>query len=94
MALNDFIHRGGLWVLVQNVLMLAVFALGLMFREPAWHWSTLLVGSGLMLASAVFGVAGVFALGRNLSPTRSPATTGNSFRPASTRSSVIPFTAA
>ncbi|MCI0536607.1 MAG: isoprenylcysteine carboxylmethyltransferase family protein [Verrucomicrobiales bacterium] len=63
--MNNFLRNGGLWVLAQNVLTLAVLVLGPMFRGQTWHWSCLALGVALFVVGAVFGVTGVRALGGN-----------------------------
>jgi len=65
---KEFIRRGGLWVLTQNALLLAVLALGPLRRSMDWHRATFAAGVVLFLIGAVFGVCGVRALGRNLTP--------------------------
>jgi len=63
---GGFFARGGAWVMVQVVLMTAVILLGVWFRGD-WQWFPVTVaGAGSLLAGGYFGVAGVLALGRNL----------------------------
>ncbi len=62
---DSFTARGGLWVLGQSILMLAVLALGVAFRG---HWAGATsgwVGAFLAAAGAWFGIAGVLALSTN-----------------------------
>ncbi len=63
--MNNFIHKGGVWVLAQNLLTLAALFLGPATRGDRWSWIWCGVGATFFLAGAVFGVAGVRALGRN-----------------------------
>lgn len=72
---RGFIQRGGLWVLGQGVLLLAVFVCGIL-----WHkqWHSLLVvfcGGLLLLTAALCGIAGAVALGRDLTPYPQPSST-------------------
>jgi protein-S-isoprenylcysteine O-methyltransferase Ste14 len=69
---TEFICRGGLWVLAQNLLTLAVVLLGPIFSGQWQNGASLAGGLLLLLAGAVFGVAGVKALGRNLTPYPKP----------------------
>ena len=67
-----FIERGGLWVLGQFAL-LAVALLGGFFWSSQWeNTATWALGWVFMLVAAVFGVYGVRALGRNLTPFPKP----------------------
>jgi protein-S-isoprenylcysteine O-methyltransferase Ste14 len=72
---NNFFRQGGLWVLAQNLLTLAVLGFGPAFRGPPWHWTCIALGGTLFLAGAGFGIAGVRALGRNLTPYPRPRAT-------------------
>ena len=70
---KDFVHRGGLWVLGQGALLLAVAALGVVCRGESKH-TLFLIGGLLFLAAAAFsGIAGGAALGRNLTPFPKPS---------------------
>lgn len=71
-ARASFVQRGGTWVLAQFILMSAVFVLAGVLRGPAegvWHWWA---GGVLLALSAVFGLAGVAALGRGTTPLLKP----------------------
>lgn len=60
-----FLDRGGIWVLAQSALMLAVLVLGPL---TAGDWRTWLarVSAGVLFSlGAFFGVSGVWVLGRN-----------------------------
>lgn len=60
--------RGGVWVLAQNlVMMAALVAAPLRCCDWPAKWSNL-PGIFFMIFGAVFGIAGVRALGRNLTP--------------------------
>ncbi len=65
---SKFIQRGGVWVVCQGVLLLAIFSLGICFRGT---WNVLpcvIIGTVFLLLSALCGIAGAMALGRNLTP--------------------------
>jgi protein-S-isoprenylcysteine O-methyltransferase Ste14 len=63
--MTNFLHNGGLWVVAQSVLMLAVLGLGPGLRGPAWPWGCLARGVALFVFGGWLGIAGVLALGRN-----------------------------
>ena len=63
--MNSFITRGGWWVVAQSGLMLAVLAGGVAFRAGERGGALLAAGGCLIVLGAVFGLAGVKALGRN-----------------------------
>jgi protein-S-isoprenylcysteine O-methyltransferase Ste14 len=66
---RDFLQRGGLWVLGQAVLLVAVTAGG-----PIWHgqWQSrpliTFCGLVLLIIAGGCGLAGAISLGRNLTP--------------------------
>lgn len=69
---NNFLARGGAWVVVQSVLMTAVVVLGVMDHGD---WTRLLVivaGAGLFIGGGYIGIAGVLVLGRNRTPYPKP----------------------
>jgi len=68
----SFRQRGGWWVVVQFVLMLAVILLGIVGRGGGWEISSIAVGAALLVPGGVFGLAGVAALGRNRTPFPKP----------------------
>lgn len=70
--MQSFLHRGGLWVLVQNALTLAVLAAGPLQRASGWPRGATFVGILLFVVGAVFGITGVRALGRNRTPFPEP----------------------
>ncbi|MCI0537486.1 MAG: isoprenylcysteine carboxylmethyltransferase family protein, partial [Verrucomicrobiales bacterium] len=69
---KEFFHRGGLWVLGQSVLLLAVAALGFIGRGEPKHILFLLGGLVFLAAGAFSGIAGVATLGRSLTPFPKP----------------------
>lgn len=70
--MNSFLDKGGLWVLAQNILTLAVLALGPVLGDRAWPSAWLALGAILFAIGGVFGVAGVRALGRSRTPYPKP----------------------
>lgn len=69
---NGFIQRGGLWVAAQNTLTLVALLLAPLFRGQWQHPALTLAGAVLFGAGGSFGIAGVRALGRNLTPYPKP----------------------
>ena len=65
-------ERGAPWVWAQNLLTLAALALGPAFRGQWESRAGGIAGALLLGAGAVFGLAGVGALGRNLTPYPKP----------------------
>jgi protein-S-isoprenylcysteine O-methyltransferase Ste14 len=68
----SFIQRGGWWVIIQFALMIAVLALGLVWRGSGWGKPVLALGVGWFVLGGVFGIAGVAVLGRNRTPFPQP----------------------
>ncbi|MEQ1861376.1 MAG: isoprenylcysteine carboxylmethyltransferase family protein [Chthoniobacteraceae bacterium] len=68
----DWLARGSPWVWAQNFLTLAVLALGPVLRSQQSHRPGIVAGALLLGAGALFGVAGVRALGRNRTPFPKP----------------------
>lgn len=62
-----FISRGGWWVLIQSILMLAVMVLGPLGKGVSERDSAFWIGMPLIVIGAYFGIAGKTALGRNRS---------------------------
>ena len=65
---DSFAARGGCWVIGQSIVMIAVLASGPL-RKADWNsragfW----IGVCLIVAGAVFGIAGAWTLGRNRTP--------------------------
>ena len=75
---GDFLHRGGLWVLGQSVLLGTVIAGGILCRNQ-WEQSLALTlcGALLLLIGAGCGLAGSVSLGRNLTPFPKPSASAN-----------------
>jgi protein-S-isoprenylcysteine O-methyltransferase Ste14 len=70
---DNFVHRGGLWVLGQGVLLCAVVAGGI-FCRGQWHSQTITAcGAFLLLIAAGCGWTGTASLGRNLTPFPKPS---------------------
>jgi protein-S-isoprenylcysteine O-methyltransferase Ste14 len=70
---DNFLERGGLWVLGQAALLCAVIAGGILCRCQ-WHSLALtLCGAVLLVIAAGCGVAGALTLGRNLTPFPKPS---------------------
>lgn len=69
---NGFLARGGAWVVVQSVLMIAVILLGVIFHGDWTRLPVIAAGAGLFAAGGYFGVAGVAVLGRNRTPYPQP----------------------
>jgi protein-S-isoprenylcysteine O-methyltransferase Ste14 len=69
---NGFIHRGGWWVVVQNALTLAALLLAPLFGAQWHHTAATIIGVVLFGVGGWAGVAGVRALGRNLTPCPKP----------------------
>lgn len=69
---GDFLKRGGLWVLGQGVLLLAILALGILFRGECMSAPFTTCGAILLGMAAIYGFAGTFNLGRNLTPFPKP----------------------
>jgi len=71
-ASNNFMARGGAWVIVQFVLMLAVIVLGVLSHGDGTQLSLMTTGAGLMAVGGYFGITGVLVLGRNRTPYPQP----------------------
>ena len=69
---GSFGARGGAWVVVQSILMLAVIGLGVTFHGNGPGWFVLVAGAVLFVAGGFFGIAGVAVLGRNRTPFPQP----------------------
>jgi protein-S-isoprenylcysteine O-methyltransferase Ste14 len=70
---NGFVQRGGCWVAGQFMLMFAVAGLGIACRDESKHLYFFLCGLGFLMASAICGIGGTMALGRNLTPFPKPS---------------------
>jgi len=65
---NQSRDRGGIWVIVQSVLMLAVIVLGVGKSGDWTRTGVIIAGVLLFMVGGVLGVAGVMVLGRNRTP--------------------------
>ena len=70
---NSFAQRGGWWVAGQFILMLAVAVLGIVCHDGSKHRFLFLCGMVFLAASAIGGIGGTMALGRNLTPFPKPS---------------------
>jgi protein-S-isoprenylcysteine O-methyltransferase Ste14 len=70
---NGFVQRGGWWIVGQFMLMFAVAVLGLACHNASKPLLLLLCGRFSLTASAICGICGVMALGRNLTPFPKPS---------------------
>jgi hypothetical protein len=62
--MTNFYQRGGLWVLAQGVLLLAVFLLAVRFRGDRYHPVMVFTGAILLSLGAAVVLAGAVALGQ------------------------------
>lgn len=69
---DSFLAKGGVWVLAQSVLMLAVIAFGVGFPGDWTRPWIGVFGAVLFALGGAFGVAGVRVLGRNRTPFPQP----------------------
>ena len=69
---DNFLQRGGLWVLGQSLLLCAVIAGGILCRNQWQSFVLTLCGAFLLLLAAGCGLAGTRSLGRNLTPFPKP----------------------
>lgn len=70
---DNFLQRGGLWVLGQNALFGAAMVGGVLYRN---QWCSLPItrcGGLLLVIAAGCGLAGAISLGRNLTPFPKPS---------------------
>ncbi|HAO79663.1 MAG TPA: hypothetical protein DCQ92_11940 [Verrucomicrobia subdivision 3 bacterium] len=70
---NRFVQRGGWWVVGQFLLLFAISILGITCRATSKSLPIFVCGLALLVASAICGLAGVTALGRNLTPFPKPS---------------------
>lgn len=71
-AIRNFAARGGVWVIAQSLLMLAVIGLGVLFPGDGTRIPVIVVGAALFIAGGYFGIAGVLVLGKNRTPYPQP----------------------
>lgn len=78
--IQGFIARGGIWAIVQFLLKGAVIGTGIWFRG-GWSNLALQLGGLILFGAGVgFFIAGVAALGRNLTPLPQPRPDGGFVR--------------
>jgi protein-S-isoprenylcysteine O-methyltransferase Ste14 len=70
--MNRFFQHGGAWVLAQSGLLAAVILLAAFFRRGGFHPVIVIAGVVLLLVGAGVALAGVVALGGNLTPLPKP----------------------
>ncbi|MBK8001034.1 MAG: isoprenylcysteine carboxylmethyltransferase family protein [Verrucomicrobia bacterium] len=70
--MSSFLRKGGLWVVVQNVLTLAVVVVGPIHGARDWASPWRVLGIALFAVGAIFGITGVRTLGRNRTPFPEP----------------------
>jgi len=70
---NSFVHRGGWWVIGQSLLLLAIAGLDLTGHAAVKSLPLFIGGLVLIAAAAICSVAGLLALGRNLTPFPKPS---------------------
>ena len=70
---GNFLQRGGLWVLVQGMLLGMVIVGGIFCRHQWRSFALTLSGIFLLVVAAVCGVAGAIRLGKNLTPFPKPS---------------------
>lgn len=70
--MTGFFQRGGVWVLGQATLMVAVVVLAWRFRGDGHRLALFIPGTVLLGVSAVVGLLGVIGLGRGLTPFPKP----------------------
>lgn len=63
--MQEFVKKGGLWVVTQNLLTVGVLGLGPLTGASDWPTGWRMLGYGLFGVGAVIGVKGVRELGRN-----------------------------
>jgi len=69
---TSFLERGGLWVVGQSVLMLAVVGLGVRFHGDGTELAVIIPGLLLFALGGIIGIAGVLALKTNRTPFPKP----------------------
>lgn len=72
MRQNNFLQRGGRWVIAQSILTLAVLALAPVLRGQGRNAPITILGLVLFGVGSWFGIAGVRSLGRNRTPYPQP----------------------
>jgi protein-S-isoprenylcysteine O-methyltransferase Ste14 len=72
---NSFVQRGGWWVVGQFLLLFAIAILGVTGRATPKPLPIFIFGLVFLVASAICGLFGELALGRNLTPFPKPSAT-------------------
>lgn len=72
---NRFVQRGGLWVIGQFLLLLAIAGLDITGHAASKPLPLFICGLVLIVAAALCSFAGLLALGRNLTPFPKPSAT-------------------
>ena len=70
---QGFVQRGGWWVVWQFLLLLAVGILGITYHATSKSLPVFICGLVFLAASAICGISGALALGRNLTPFPKPS---------------------
>jgi protein-S-isoprenylcysteine O-methyltransferase Ste14 len=70
--MSRFFQRGGVWVLLQSILLAAVILLAVFFRGGGFQPVFMILGVALLIIAAGVSLAGALALGRNLTPFPKP----------------------
>lgn len=70
--MSRFFQRGGVWVLMQSVLLATEILLAAFFRGGGFHPAAVIAGAALLIIAAGVALAGALALGRNLTPFPQP----------------------
>lgn len=71
---DNFLSRGGGWVIVQSILMTAVIVLAVLFPGDWTQIPVIAIGAVLFVVGGYVGIAGVMVLGRNRTPFPQPRT--------------------
>ncbi|MEI6075244.1 MAG: isoprenylcysteine carboxylmethyltransferase family protein [Verrucomicrobiota bacterium] len=72
---NGFVARGGRWVVGQFLLLCAIAILGITCQAAPKSLPMVFCGSAFFVVSAICGLSGMLALGRNLTPFPRPNAT-------------------
>ena len=71
---GSFIERGGLWVVIQGAIMTSVLVLSLTLHATGYNRAWIVAGAICIALGVVFGIAGTWSLGSNLTPFPKPMT--------------------
>lgn len=74
---NDFVQRGGWWVVGQVLLLSAIGILGVSCQNTSKIVQLFVCGLAFLAISGVCGISGLMALGRNLTPFPKPSPTAH-----------------